>query len=71
MSGRQESEFKVLQPDGTTKIYTLVPFVTADDLMELAAQAVAGEIKLGVPYESPSSRGVRDQLIVINVTSRS
>jgi hypothetical protein len=69
--GRQEEEFKLIQPDGTTKIYTIVPFVTADDLMLLSMQAVAGEIKYGIPYATPSPREARDQLLLLRVTNRS
>jgi hypothetical protein len=68
---RQESEFRLLQPDGTTKIYTLVPYVTSDDLMVLGMQAIAAELKFGTEYETPAGREVRDQLILTRVTTRS
>jgi hypothetical protein len=69
--GRQEEEFKLIQPDGTTKIYAIVPFVTPDDLMQLSMEAIAGELKYKIPYATPSSREARDQLILIRVTNRS
>lgn len=69
--GREESEFKLVQPDGTTKIYRVVPFVTIDDILNLGAKNVAAEIKLGKSYTSPGTREVRDQLILTEVTNRS
>lgn len=69
--GRQEEEFKLIQPDGTTKIYTIVPFITPDDLMQLSMEAIAGERKYGIKYKSPATREARDQVILIRVTNRS
>jgi hypothetical protein len=70
-TNRQEETFKLAQPDGTTKIYTLVPFVTPDDVMVLSAKASAGEIKFGLEYVSPATKAVRDHMILTRVTNRS
>ncbi len=68
---REETEFRLTAADGIAKVYTLVPFVTPDDLMVLSMQAIAAEIKLGIEYETPSTREVRDHIILTRVTQRS
>lgn len=69
--GRVQSEFQLSQPDGTVKTYTLVSFVTPDDLMLLGAKASAVQIKYGIEYASPSTREARNHLILTRVTNRS
>ena len=68
---RDQSEFSLTDKDGFTRIYTVVPFVTPDDLMLISMQAIAAEIKFGIEYESPSTREVRNHLILSRVTHRS
>ena len=68
---RDEAEFKLDQPDGTTKSYRLVSFVTPDDLMVLGMKNIAAELKFGIEYESPASKAVRDHIILTRVTSGS
>ena len=48
---REETEFRVTTNDGITKICTIVPFVTMDDIALLSMKTIAAEIKLGIAYE--------------------
>lgn len=64
---REESEFKVLQADGTTKIFTLVEFLTVDDMMSLAAKQVAAEIKFGMAYTPVLTEDITDYLVTVGV----
>ena len=70
-SSRSSSSFELKQPDGLTKTYEIVPYITPDDLMVLGAKAAAAEVKYGVRYVSPSPRAARDNLILTRVTNRS
>jgi hypothetical protein len=68
---RQETEFRISSADGITKICTLVPYVTPDDIALLSMKAIAAEIKFGMEYQTPATREVRDHLILTRVTQRS
>ena len=68
---RESSKFELKQPEGLTKTYEIVPFITSDDLMDLGAKAAGAWYKYGVEYESPSTREARDHLILTRVTNRS
>jgi hypothetical protein len=66
---RDEQKFEAAQRDGSVKEYTIVPFITVDDLMLIAMEGIAGEMFLGVPYKSVQDREVVEFLTRVNVGS--
>lgn len=66
---RDETKFIARDHEGVPSEFTIVEFVTIDDVMEVAMKGAAAQIKFGTPYSSPHDKGTRDFLIRTHVTT--
>lgn len=49
---RQESTFEMRDPDGVVRVFRLVPFVTVEDYVDMAAEAQAAVVRSGMRYNT-------------------
>lgn len=67
---REERSFTLTEPAGLRRTYVLLDYMTIDDVMEVAQQAVAARIKGNIAYEEDMfPRALKDDLVRVRIDS--